>query len=148
GPGRSEREAVCLPGGRAAAGCGPPGRVPRPLCLRLRRGPRRSRLARRPRLGAAWVGRWRQVSEPDDGPARAARFGVRRPRDPPDPGWGVAVELLLLPGGASAAGVPVVLPPARSERARRRDRPGRRLSRLFADLDQPRLARARRSAVP
>ena len=38
--GETSREAVRLPGGRPAAGRRPPGRVPRPLRLRLRRGVR------------------------------------------------------------------------------------------------------------
>src|SRR5207249_1320387 len=111
-PGRDERETVRLPAGRPAAGRGPPGRVPRPLRLRLRRGAPRSRLARPARLGTSRPRRERDLPEPDDGPARAARLGVRRPRDPPDPGRTVALELFLLPGGAAAARVPVVLPPA------------------------------------
>ena len=69
--------------GRPAARRRPPGRVPRPLRLRLRRGTPRPRLTRPTRLGAARPRRARDVPEPDDSPTRAARLGVRRPDDPP-----------------------------------------------------------------
>src|SRR5207248_8902830 len=63
----------------------------------------------------------------------------------PDRGGRVAVELLLLPGGASAAGLPLVLRPARARR--RLARPRRPLPRLPQPLREPRLAQPRRRAV-
>src|SRR5262249_33908682 len=88
----------------------------------------------------------RRLLQPDDLAARRRRRGAERSRRPPDPGGRVAVELLLLPGGAAPAGVPVVVLPACT---RRRLAPtGRPLPRLPEAVGQPRLPRARRSAVP
>src|SRR4051812_13261584 len=58
----------------------------------------------------------------------------------------MAVELLLLSGGAAAAGLPVVLLLARA--GRRIAWPRGALPSLSEDLGQPRLARARGSALP
>ena len=99
-------------------GRGASGRVPRPLRVRVRGRPRRSRGARRARLGAARA-RLGRVPEPDDGPARAGRGRVRRSRGAADRSGGVAVELLLLPGGATAAGVPLDVLAARARHTRK-----------------------------
>src|SRR5207247_936954 len=69
----------------------------------------------------------------------------RLPRAP-HPGGGVALELLLLPGGAAATRVPVGLLPARSRGRVARSRCP--VPRVSEDLGQPRLARARRPALP
>ena len=87
-----------------------------------------------------------RLLQPDDRAARPLRGRARR--DSPRAGSrrGVAVELLLLPGGAPAARLPVLLLPARA--GRRLARPRRPLPGLPRGLGQPRLARARRPAVP
>ena len=92
-----------------------PGRLPRRVRLPLRRGAPGLVVARRARLGAARP-RGEAVPQPDDRAARAGRGRARRPRRPPHPGGRVALELLLLPGGAAAARVPVVVLPARAGR--------------------------------
>src|SRR5262249_43912803 len=59
---------------------------------------------------------------------------------------GVAVELLLLPGGAAEAGLSLLVLLAGS--GRRHARARRALPLVQPDLREPRLARARRRAVP
>ena len=81
-------------------------------------------------------------------PLRRRRRRARRPRGAADQRRRVAVELLLLSGGAAAAGLPVGV---RAARAGQRARDGRRrrpLPRLRPRVRQPRLAGARRPAVP
>src|SRR5207253_8307254 len=95
--------------------------------------------------GSARAGR-RDVRQPDDVHGRRPRRRARRPRCPAHPAGGVALELLLLPRGAAAAGLPVVVLPARPRGPRAR--PRRPLSGLYADLGEPRLGGARRPAVP
>ena len=82
---------------------------------------------------------------PDDVAARQPRRGARRPGRTPDPGGRLALELLLLSGGAAAAGLPRRRLPARARR--RIAGAGRAVSILLADVGQPRLAHARRRAV-
>ena len=83
------------------------------------------------------------LPQPDDRAARArSTTSSRDARRAADRGGRVALELLLLPGGAPAAGLPVVVLPARSGRARRGGRARRPLPRLRKRLGQPRLARS------
>src|SRR6478672_775181 len=59
---------------------------------------------------------------------------------------GVAVELLLLPGGQAEAGLPLVVLPAGA--GRRLAWPRRPLPDVPPDVGEPRLARARRPSLP
>src|SRR5439155_7325068 len=56
--------------------------------------------------------------EPDDLGAREPFERARRCDGPPHPAGKVALELLLLPGAASPAGLPIVVLPARTGRPR------------------------------
>ena len=75
----------------------------------------------------------------------AGRGRAARSRRVARAGGGVAVELLLLPGGPAAAGLPVLVRRRRPGRAP--PRPCGALSGLRRALRQPRLAGARRRAV-
>ena len=119
--------------------------LPRALRLRVRRRARRARDPRRPRLGPAGSP-GRRLLQPHD---RAARRVVAELSDVAArriQAGRVALELLLLPRGPAAAGLSLVVLPAR---------PGRRLARargslpgVPADVGEPRLPRARRPALP
>ena len=140
-----ERPAVGLPLSRAPAGCGASGRLSRALRVPMWKRAPRSRLARRPRLGAARNLDPCDVQKPADLPGRLAGSRARRCRRVADPSGGVALELLLLPRGARSTDDAFCI---------RRDRPGRDLLRrrrsvpgLRRSLRQPRLPRARRPSV-
>ena len=100
--GREPRCAVGLPQHRAARGDRASRRLPRPLRLHLRRRARRPRPPRRARLGAARA-RGGDLPEPHDLAHRAGGERAEPGRGVADQGGGVAVDVLLLPGGPAAA---------------------------------------------